>query len=394
MILTFFFITFLLLWGAFLYFTYQGMKHLRPIDTFDCSHFKNQSIFPKLSIVIAVKNEEERVTETLTTLLESEYPHLEVIIVNDRSTDSTKEKIERIACQSSKLKAIHLETLPNGWLGKVHALAKGYSLASGEFILFTDGDVSIPSDVIYSTLSIMKEEQLDHLTVMPQIPCQTFFLKLLVMTSKLLFTVSGQTWRPIEERPLAATRGIGPFNMVRKDYFDKTEGFEWFRLDISDDIALSHLMAKDGGRSLYLHAGKNGPIFPWYRDAIHMMHGLEKNIVGGFTNYKLSLLFLVSFFALCPLFIPLLALASTTTAGLATVLICIGLTLIFSLKIRKYLPDSIWVIITFPLGIALLTFIMLRAAFICFKNQGIYWSGTFYPLNELKSNIRIRLGLW
>lgn len=375
-------------WFLFLYYTHKSYRHLLPLERFQAKD--NTS---SLSIVIATKDSEEDIEATLRKLVENDYPNLQIIAVNDRSTDDTGKVIERMAQNFSQITPVHIEELPSGWLGKVNALSQGVKKATGEFILFMDGDVLIGDHQLEQAVGIMKEKRLDHLSLMPNIPCSTLALKLLVLTSQLLFTLSNRSWLSIEKRPLKCVKGIGPFNMVRRSSFEKTEGFEWLKLDISDDVALSHLMAKDGGRSLYVKANSNGPTFPWYRDAIHMMHGLEKNIVGGFTSYKISQLILVSTFASLPVLIPLLALLQASSLSFFLFFLYLLSCGLFALSVRDYMTFKARTIALFPLGIMQLNLVMLRAAFLCYQNGGITWSGTFYALEDLRKGLRVRLGL-
>jgi hypothetical protein len=164
-------------------------------------------------------------------------------------------------------------------------------------------------------------------------------------------------------------------------------------MDVADDVALSRLIAKDGGRSLYIQAAPYGPHFPWYKDAIHMMQGLEKNIVGGFANYRLSLVIIISFFALSSFLIPLAALLNSNPIVFSIGFLTFVFNFIFALKIKRHFPFNAFTCFLFPLGIFLLGLILLRSAFICFKNGGIYWSGTFYTLKDLKEGTRVKLGL-
>ncbi len=383
------FILGLITWLIFLYFSYKSYKNLLSLD-----HYKESKEYNALlSIIIAVKDEEDHISSTLETLGHIKDLDYELIVVNDRSTDQTGKIIEDHAKNNSRIKFTHIESLPEGWLGKVNALQQGQLQASGEFILFMDGDVEVNESVLTRSLTLMESKRLDHLTIMPEVPCPTFFLGLLVSTSQLLFTLSARTWLSIEERPLKCVKGIGPYNMVRKSALDASEGLEWLKLDISDDVALSHLIAKSGGRSLYIRASKEGPRFPWYRDGIHMMKGLEKNIVGGFTNYNIPVFFMVSTMACLPFLIPLLALLYATPLSISLALVALLFNLVFALKVKKYMDHKISTLFFYPFGILLINLIMIRAAYICYSQGGIYWSGTFYPLSDLKKGIRVKLGL-
>jgi cellulose synthase/poly-beta-1,6-N-acetylglucosamine synthase-like glycosyltransferase len=382
---------FIFVWIIFLSFAYFAIKNLKTLDSF--GRHKSSSDLPSLSIVLAVKDESSEIQDTLERILATNYRSLEVIVVNDRSQDNTKQIIEKVAQSHKNLKAITITELPPGWLGKVHALSVGVKYATGDYILFTDGDVKLNQEVLSSSVLLCEQKSLDHLTIIPHVPCPTFFLDLLVMTSKVLFTMTARPWLPIDNRPLKTIVGIGPFNLVRKSYFEKTQGFEWLKMDVADDVALSHLIAKDGGRSLYIQAADFGPIFPWYKDAIHMMHGLEKNIVGGFANYKISLVMFVSSAAIAPLLLILFGLLSLNSQLFVLATLILLINLIFSIFLKKYLGNRFMTVFLFPLGLALLGGILIRSAIICFRNGGIYWSGTFYPIEELRKGTRIKLGL-
>ena len=97
--------------------------------------------WPPLSIIIPACNEAAHLASAVTTLTRQDYPDLEIILVNDRSTDGTAEVIDRLAKADSRVRAIHVTSLPAGWLGKVHALQRGVEMARGEWLLFTDADI-------------------------------------------------------------------------------------------------------------------------------------------------------------------------------------------------------------------------------------------------------------
>src|SRR5205085_810847 len=99
---------------------------------------------PRVTIVVPARNEEECIEQCLTSLLSQNYSNYEIIAVDDRSTDRTGEIMDRLAGANktaSELKVIHLSELPAGWLGKTHAMWMAAEEGSGEWILFTDGDI-------------------------------------------------------------------------------------------------------------------------------------------------------------------------------------------------------------------------------------------------------------
>ena len=94
---------------------------------------------PALSIVVPALNEEAVIEPAMRSLLALDYPNLEVVAVDDRSTDRTGEILDRLAAENPRLHVRHVKDIPAGWLGKNHALHSGSEIVRGEWILFTDG---------------------------------------------------------------------------------------------------------------------------------------------------------------------------------------------------------------------------------------------------------------
>jgi cellulose synthase/poly-beta-1,6-N-acetylglucosamine synthase-like glycosyltransferase len=78
------------------------------------------AVYPALSVIIPACNEEESIEQAVRQLISQDYPDLEVIVVNDRSTDNTGEILEKLKIQYPRLKVITIHDLPPNWLGKNH----------------------------------------------------------------------------------------------------------------------------------------------------------------------------------------------------------------------------------------------------------------------------------
>ena len=104
-----------------------------------------------VSIIVPARNEEDDIEGPLLSLLALDYQNYEVIAVNDRSTDRTGQVMDRIAAlpnAQGRLKILHIESLPTGWMGKPHAMWTAAQQASGDWLLFTDADVFFKPDSI------------------------------------------------------------------------------------------------------------------------------------------------------------------------------------------------------------------------------------------------------
>lgn len=96
---------------------------------------------PKLSVLVPARDEAKSIEQSVRSLLNQDYPDLNVIAVDDRSTDGTGETLDALAARYPDLEVIHVRELPSGWLGKTHALHLGAYWAGGEWLVFTDADV-------------------------------------------------------------------------------------------------------------------------------------------------------------------------------------------------------------------------------------------------------------
>lgn len=359
-----------LLWAAFLHYVYKAQKALKPIE----SAGPIIHPLPKVSIILAVKDGEDDLRQSLPRLT-SMNMDVEIIVINDRSRDGTQAVMNEYP-----VKGLTITELPDGWLGKVHALHQGVKIASGDYMLFMDPDIRITEKTLKRAVTICEFQNLDHLAILPETKRGSYLLNVMMMTSKLLFSCSARPWLSIDDRPLKCIKGVGAFNLVRRQKFLKTQGFPWLKMDVADDVALAQLIAKNGGRSLLMKAGYEGPSLDWYRDFNELVIGLEKNVVGGFTNYRVPLIMLMSSGAIMTLLFHFSPIAILSTA-------------IFAAMVKKYIRYSWIEIFSFPLGFAILGFILIRSSIICFRNGGISWSGTFYPLRKLKEGSRVILGI-
>jgi glycosyltransferase involved in cell wall biosynthesis len=147
---------------------------------------------PSLSVVLAARDEERAVEESVASMLAQDYSgELEVIAVDDRSTDRTGEILDELATKHpGRLRVLKVETLPEGWLGKTHALNVGAAEAAGQWLLFTDADVRFSAACFEAAVRYAIDEQLEHLSLPPEIVCRGVLLRSFVATFTLIFEMT------------------------------------------------------------------------------------------------------------------------------------------------------------------------------------------------------------
>ena len=132
----------------------ERLEHVSPLEG---------DALPSVSVIIPACDEEQGIASALTSVLTLDYPNLEIIVLNDRSSDATPQILDRMAAEDPRLRVIHISELPAGWLGKNHALHLGAAQAKGEYLLFTDADVHMAPDTLRRAAARMQVHQLDQL---------------------------------------------------------------------------------------------------------------------------------------------------------------------------------------------------------------------------------------
>jgi cellulose synthase/poly-beta-1,6-N-acetylglucosamine synthase-like glycosyltransferase len=196
--------------------------------------------YPSVSVVVPARDEEAGVGEALRSMLAQDYPGpLEVVVIDDRSTHRTAEIIAGLAAQwPEKLKALRIYSLPDGWLGKNYALYRGAEEAGGEWLLFTDADVRFAPGCITDTVHYAVGENLDHLTLSPELISRGIALKSFVAAFVLVFGVTQRPWLARDPDAREAV-GVGAFNLIKREAYLRAGTHDAIRLRPDDDMRLA-----------------------------------------------------------------------------------------------------------------------------------------------------------
>jgi glycosyltransferase involved in cell wall biosynthesis len=355
-------------------------------------HTPVPDVWPRLSVLIPACNEAANLESAVATLLQQDYPDLEIILVDDRSTDGTGEIIERLARENPRIRAVHVETLPRGWLGKVHALHRGVERASGDWLLFTDADVHFGAAILRRAVALVLHQRVDHLALIPRTIQKSFWLELAVNTFGLLFFITTRA-ASVNRPGSKAFVGIGAFNLVNAERFHRTPGFEWLRLEPGDDVGLGMMIKQSGGTTRLAFAYEDLSL-QWYPSVTAMFKGLEKNLFGPGSRYRWWLMLIQVGVIWALVAAPYVSLALGLAHGLAPLwtagAAAISMQLIFPVCFVADRKTKGFILLLFPVGVLLITAMMLRAGYQCLKNGGIDWRGTHYPIDQLRAGQRVK----
>ena len=337
----------------------------------------------RCSVVIAARNEEARIEQTIRHLLAQRGVEAEFIVVDDRSSDRTGEILQRLAREDARLQVKRVDVLPEGWLGKCHACHVGASAATGDWILFTDADCWLKPDVIARSLQVAERDEADHVTLVSGLAGGSVGLK----ASHLLFLISLANWISgvNRDRP-KSFMGIGAFNLVRAAAYRQCGGYEALRLTVLDDMKLGLLLRRAGPRTRAFIGGEDVECH-WGTTAWGMVKIMEKNYFAAL-DYRLGLVVAGSVFVILVSTVLVLGLLSGTVPGLAAALSPLSLILpagILARRVGWSWRSAVCVPFMFPLFL----YTLLNSVFVTQRQGGIRWRETFYPLEILRAgNVR------
>jgi len=338
---------------------------------------------PMVSIIVAARNEQRNIREALQSLLDLSYPDYELIVVDDRSEDATGAILDEMSCRYNRLRVIHVDFLPSGWLGKNHALWVGGRRASGEYLLFTDADIVMEPTVVTRAVGFMKVHALDHLAATPSVRMPTVFLSMFGASFIIFFSLFSRPWKARDPKSRFHI-GIGAFNMVRNSAYRQVGGHETIRLRPDDDIKLGKIIKKAGLRQDAAYAPEFLAV-EWYASVGEVVRGLEKNAFSG-ADYNVPLVLLGALFHLLCSVWPFLAIFVTGGATQWIYLAVVTLILLTVADSARFHNSRPWYALGYPLTSALFVYILMRTMLLNLMQGGIYWRGTFYSLKDLKQN--------
>ena len=334
-----------------------------------------------LSVITPACNEADTIAASLQSLLASEYPKLEIVAIDDRSTDSTGDIIQRFAESDPRIRGIRIDELPEGWLGKLNAMARGVEEASGDWLLFSDADVRFSPSALRRAAVFAERAELDFLTAFPRIlPIDFATDAVFNVTSAALFGLL-RPWAVRDPRSSAAA-GTGAFLLVRRTAYDAGPGLAWMRMEIADDQMMCALIKRHGGRCDVVNGSADIEI-PWYTSLGEMNRKMQKGFFGIVAQFSLLRGIAASaacaYLALFPLFALVPGASWSRWPVLAGWLAWKGASFTAASWTRRSLLPAF----APGLGLLLTAWMVLHGTVVGWRKGGIAWRNAFYPSEQL-----------
>ena len=209
---------------------------------------------PKLTVLVAAKDEEANIERCLSGLLAQEYPHLQIVVANDRSTDRTPQIIDALAKRDARLKTVHVTHLPEGWAGKNHAMHLACQQATGEILCFTDADCQFHDPkLLAAALGFARRENVDFLSVLPDLEALTFWERVVQPPAGAILVF----WFPpekVNDPQSSRAYANGAFMMLSRDVYKQIGGHEAVKTALNEDMHFAR-RAKQAGHRLRVIRG-------------------------------------------------------------------------------------------------------------------------------------------
>jgi cellulose synthase/poly-beta-1,6-N-acetylglucosamine synthase-like glycosyltransferase len=346
---------------------------------------------PRLSVLVAAKDEEANIATCVRTLLEQDYPNSEIIAINDRSTDRTGAILDTMQeAHPDRLRVVHVRKLPEGWFGKNNAMREGVAVADGDWLCFVDADCRQTSR---HTLSVaMREalnERVDFLSVLPVLETKSFWERLIQPVCAAIMVIWFNPERVNDPRSKAAYAN-GAFMLLTRETYDAIGGHHAVRTELNEDMHMARL-TKESGRKLRVTENEGLYLTRMYSTFGECWRGWSRIFYGCFKTFRrlaasLGMLFVASVFPYLSLLAAVIGwlVADPAERGpwntaLATTALVVVMVQSVMFRFMRLVRAEPWAWLTYPLGAIIGVGILLAAMRKLRRAGTTTWRGTTYP---------------
>jgi len=341
---------------------------------------------PLVSVIVPARNEARNIERCVRSVLASTYPSLEVIVVNDHSTDATSAIARTIAPDDPRLSVVDAADLPSGWFGKQWACATGAAVAHGELLLFTDADTRHAPDLLSRAVNALRTRDASLLSIAGHQEMHSFWERIIQPQMFALLSIRyGGTEHVSNARRPEDVIANGQFILVQRDAYDALGGHALVSDRVAEDMALGQEFFR-AGRRVVLVLALHQFSTHMYASLRELIEGWRKNIYAGGRHAALggragrtlypALLLAMPIVGLAP---PIALVISATGALTQGWLIwsasVVGISLLFWAAIYRFMGESVLYALLYPLGLATLLYIAIGAVI---RGQRVQWKDRTY----------------
>lgn len=341
---------------------------------------------PLVSVIIPARNEIRNIADCAVAVLRSTYQPLEVIVVDDYSTDGTADAARALADTDPRLTVLSNPDLPSGWFGKQWACYNGAHAASGDVLIFLDADARVAPDLITRSVNGMLRTAADLYSVIGRQEMRTFWERMIQpQIFNVLASRYGGTESVNRSRHAHDKIANGQYLMIRRSAYDELGGHAIVRTYVAEDLMLAQKFFAAGRRTV-LALGWDQLATRMYTSLAELVGGWRKNVYAGGREAMPGgrvgrlifpfLLVVPGLMQLIPPIVLILALSGLVSApialwsGISTLALLLWWGFLYAVNGQR-----IWYALLFPVGAAAMLYIMVTAAA---RGSNVAWKGRSY----------------
>ena len=228
-----------------------------------------------VTAIVPARNEEAVIAACIASL--ANQPEIgEILVVNDQSTDGTASVVKSLLGKVPNLRLLEAGGLPDGWVGKNHALWVGVQQAKCAWLLFTDADAEHERNSASRAIQIAQEHNAALVSFSPEQIAETWYEKALIPYIYLRLA-KRFSYEKVNDPSSPAAAANGQFLMMRRDVYDSIGGHSSVAGEVLEDVALA-MRVKAAGHRIWFSSGKGIVCVRMYRSFQAMWQGWKKNL--------------------------------------------------------------------------------------------------------------------
>jgi chlorobactene glucosyltransferase len=340
---------------------------------------------PLISVIVPARNEAANIERCVRSLLTQTYPNLEIIVIDDGSSDATPEILARLAAESSRLQVVIGRPLPGGWLGKPYAVHQGVQRARGDWLLFVDADVTLHPSVLSSAYLAAQQNQAALLSLWARQELGTFWERVVQPVIVGLNHAIDPFQRSSSLRHPNAVCANGQFMLVERQAYERVGGHRAVRDEVVEDQKLSwhfkragyHVLMMDGtwGLSTRMYTSLRGIWEGWSKNNFLMLGRSYLVVLAGILTTYIVMVSPTLLF-ICALLMQVFG-YQAGYALLVNLLLIVAL-LVTRWRMRRYFPTPLSHYLWHSIGGVIFIGIILNSAYQYTCQRGVVWKGRRY----------------
>jgi chlorobactene glucosyltransferase len=346
------------------------------------SAYQPQPEGPLVSVIVPARNEAVNIERCVRSILQTEYRSIEVIVVDDRSTDATAEIVERLARApevTGRLQLVRGAELAEGWFGKSWAIVQGYRVARGEMLLFTDADSWHAPELLPRTVRALHDERIDLLSVLARQEMVTFWERLVQPHVLVALAARVGNFRRINRTRLAWDAiASGAYILTKRATYERVGTHAAVKQHVAEDLALAQLYVRHH-LDIFLTHGDQYMAVRMYRSLPEVIEGWSKNLALGVplmfppnAVVRRAAPYLMWVPGLCWIVPPLV----WAVTGWAWAAVTWAISLVIWVAVYRAEGAPVRYAWLYPLGAAMVAYIMIRSAIR--GGRKVEWRGRLY----------------